>query len=49
MGNDLENGLGNDDYKNQKMNEKQKENWISIDEIKEKYNVLSTDANLMFE
>ena len=37
----------NDDYKDQKMNEKQKENWISIDEIKEKYNVLSADANLM--
>ena len=37
----------NDDYKNQKMNEKQKDNWISIDEIKEKYNVLSTDVNLM--
>ena len=37
----------NDDYKNQKMNEKQKENWISIDEIKEKYNALSVDANLM--
>ena len=29
------------------MNKKQKENWISIDEIKEKYNVLSADANLM--
>ena len=29
------------------MNEKQKDNWISIDEIKEKYNVLSADANLM--
>ena len=37
----------NDDYKDQKMNQKQKENWISIDEIKEKYNVLSADANLM--
>ena len=37
----------NDDYKDQKMNEKQKDNWISIDEIKEKYNVLSADANLM--
>ena len=37
----------NDDYKDQKMNQKQKENWISIDEIKEKYNVLSVDANLM--
>ena len=37
----------NDDYKDQKMNEKQKYNWISIDEIKEKYNVLSADANLM--
>ena len=37
----------NDNYKDQKMNEKQKDNWISIDEIKEKYNVLSTDANLM--
>ena len=37
----------NDDYKNQKMNEKQKDNWISIDEIKEKYNVLSINANLM--
>ena len=28
----------NDDYKNQKMNEKQKDNWISVNEIKEKYN-----------
>ena len=37
----------NDDYKNQKMNEKQKYNWISIDEIKEIYNTLSVDANLM--
>ena len=37
----------NDDYKDQKMNEKQKDNWISIDEIKEKYNVLYADANLM--
>ena len=37
----------NDDYKNQKMNEKQKDNWISINEIKEKYNALSVDANLM--
>ena len=37
----------NDDYKDQKMNAKQKDNWISIDEIKEKYNVLSADANLM--
>ena len=37
----------NDNYKNQKMNKKQKENRISIDEIKEKYNVLSADANLM--
>ena len=37
----------NDDYKDQKMNEKQKDNWISIDEIKEKYNALSVDANLM--
>ena len=37
----------NDDYKNQKMNEKQKDNWISVNEIKEKYNVLSVDANLM--
>ena len=35
------------DYKNQKMNEKQKYNWISIDEIKEKSNVLSFDAILM--
>ena len=35
------------DYKNQKMNEKQKYNWISIDEIKEKSNVLSLDAILM--
>ena len=37
----------NDNYKDQKMNEKQKDNWISIDEIKEKYNALSVDANLM--
>ena len=37
----------NDDYKNQKMNEKQKDNWISMNEIKEKYNALSVDANLM--
>ena len=35
------------DYKNQKMNEKQKYNWISIDEIKEKSNELSLDAILM--
>ena len=26
----------NDDYKNQKMNEKQKDNWISVNEIEEK-------------
>ena len=37
----------NDDYKNQKMNEKQKDNWISVNEIEEKYNLLSVDANLM--
>ena len=37
----------NDDYKNQKMNEKQKDNWISVNEIEEKYNLLSADANLM--
>ena len=37
----------NDDYKDQKMNQKQKENWISIDEIKDKYKALSVDANLM--
>ena len=37
----------NDDYKSQKMNEKQKDNWISINEIKEKYNALSVNANLM--
>ena len=37
----------NDNYKNQTMNEKQKENWISIDDIKDKYNALSVDANLM--
>ena len=29
------------------MNEKQKDNWISMNEIKEKYNALSVDANLM--
>jgi hypothetical protein len=29
----------NDSYKEQKMNAKQEENWISIDEIKNKYNV----------
>ena len=37
----------NDDYKNQKMNEKQKDNWMSVNQIKEKYNALSVDANLM--
>ena len=37
----------NDNYKNQTKNEKQKENWISIDEIKDKYKALSVDANLM--
>ena len=37
----------NDNYKNQTMNEKQKENWISIDDVKDKYNALSVDANLM--
>ena len=37
----------NEEYKNQKMNAKQKDNWISVSEIKEKYNVLSVDANLM--
>ena len=37
----------NDDYKNQNMDEKQKNNWISIDEIKEKYNALAVDANSM--
>ena len=30
-----------DDYKNQKMNEKQKDIWISVDEIKERYNASS--------
>ena len=37
----------NDDYKNQNMDEKQKNNWISIDEIKEKYNALAVDENSM--
>ena len=37
----------NDDYKNQNMDEKQKNNWISIDEIKEKYNAPAVDANSM--
>ena len=37
----------NDNYKDQKMNEKQKDNLISVNEIKEKYNLLSADANLM--
>ena len=37
----------NDDYNDQKINEKQKENWISIDEIKEIYKTMSVDANLM--
>ena len=39
----------NDQYKNQTMNEKQKENWISVQEIKDKYNLLLTDAKLMLD
>ena len=31
-------------YKDQKMNTKQEENWISIDEIKTKYDALHLDA-----
>ena len=34
----------NDIYKEQKMNTKQEENWISIDEIKTKYDVLHLEA-----
>jgi hypothetical protein len=37
----------NDSYKEQKMNAKQEENWISIDEIKNKYNVLEEKATKM--
>ena len=34
----------NDIYKDQRMNTKQEENWISIDEIKTKYDALHLDA-----
>ena len=34
-------------YKEQKMNQKQKDNWISTEEIKEIQNTLSINANLM--
>ena len=34
----------NDIYKEQKLNTKQEENWISIDEIKTKYDVLHLEA-----
>ena len=34
----------NDIYKDQKMNTKQEENWISVDEIKTKYDALHLDA-----
>ena len=37
----------NDIYKDQKMNTKQEENWISIDEIKTKYDALHLEANSM--
>jgi hypothetical protein len=37
----------NDSYKEQKMNAKQQENWMSIDEIKTKYNVLEEKATKM--
>ena len=34
----------NEEYKNQKMNAKQKDNWISTEEIKEKYDSISAIA-----
>ena len=37
----------NEIYKDQKMNTKQEENWISIDEIKTKYDALHLEANSM--
>ena len=37
----------NQEYKEQKMNQKQKDNWISTEEIKEIQNTLSINANLM--
>ena len=38
----------NDDYKNQKMNTKQQEAWISTDDIQAKYNELLEKVKLMF-
>jgi hypothetical protein len=37
----------NDSYKEQKLNTKQSENWMSVDEIKTKYNVLEEKATKM--
>ena len=34
----------NQEYKEQKMNQKQKDNWISTEEIKEKYDTISAIA-----
>ena len=34
----------NQEYKEQKMNQKQKDNWISTEEIKEKYDSISAIA-----
>ena len=38
----------NDDYKNQKMNTKQHESWISTDQIQSKYNALLDKVKAMF-
>ena len=37
----------NEEYKEQRMNQKQKDNWINIEEIKEIQNTLSINANSM--
>jgi len=39
----------NNDYKEQKMNEKEKDNWVSIDEIKGIYNDMKAKVSLMFK
>ena len=39
----------NNDYKEQKMNEKEKDNWVSIDEIKGIYNDMKGKVLLMFK
>jgi hypothetical protein len=41
-------GVVNNEYKTQRMDEKQKENWISTDEIKEKYDKLLLEVRKMF-